>query len=107
MSPAAQLDLKTLNRKSREVSAVLKGLAHPTRLRILCRLCDGPATVQELEEACGLSQAQTSQFLARLRSEGHVKAERDGQHVIYSLADRRTSELISAVAGIYCKPEKP
>ncbi len=96
---------KALTSKAKEVSRVLRGFSHPTRLRILCRLTDGPAPVSELQEACGLSQAQTSQFLARLRREGQVKAERNGQSIHYSLSDSRAAELIAAIAGIYCNAD--
>ena len=96
---------KALTSKAKEVSRVLRGFSHPTRLRILCRLADGPAPVSELQEACGLSQAQTSQFLARLKREGQVNAERNGQSIYYSLNDSRAAELIAAIAGIYCKTD--
>ncbi len=96
-------DTKRLAAKAKEVSRVLQGLAHPVRLRMLCRLCDGPASVKELQEASGLSQAGTSQFLARLRKEGHVEAKRKGRFVYYTLRDSREARLIEVIGRIYCK----
>lgn len=98
-------DTNALTAKAKEVSRLLRGLSHPARLKILCRLSEGHASVHELQDACGLSQAQTSQFLARLRHEGHVTCRRDGQHIYYSLADSRTTALMNAISGIYCKAE--
>ncbi len=94
---------RDLPAKAKEVSRVLRGLSHPARLRILCRLREGPASVQELEKACGLSQAQTSQFLARLRAEGQVRSRREGQFVRYSLESSQVADLIEAIGRIYCK----
>jgi len=71
-------DAKQLAEAAQEMSEVLKGLAHPARLKILCRLSEGEATVQELQEACGLEQAATSQFLARMRREKSVVSKREG-----------------------------
>ena len=99
-------DSHQLVRKAREVSSVLRGLSHPVRLRILCRLCEGEATVQELQEACGLAQAPTSQFLARLRAEGRVVGERRGNQVFYSLTDERLVELMHTLVRLYCNPKK-
>ena len=103
MSPSATRNARNLPGKAKDVSRVLRGLAHPARLRILCRLFEGPASVRELEKACGLSQAQTSQFLARLRAEGQVRAQREGQFVRYSLESSQVAELIEAICRIYCK----
>ena len=99
-------DPHELATKALEVSRILKGLSHPTRLQILCRLCEGPCSVQELQEACALTQANTSQFLQRMRAEGCVEAERSGQNVIYRIKDPKLSQLLQAVASIYCPGRK-
>lgn len=89
-------------RQAREVSEILKSFSHPTRLLMLCRLSAGPCSVQELQEACGLEQAPTSQFLARLRREGRVVSERRGQQVLYSIRDPRLVELLQTLYRLYC-----
>ena len=87
------------------VSQVLKSFSQPTRLLILCRLSKGPASVFELQEACGLDQAPTSQFLARLRREGQVVGERSGNQIFYSLTDPRAVELLQTLYRLYCGTE--
>ncbi len=42
----------SLEIKAQEVADILKLVAHPKRLLILCRLSQGPATVSELEDFC-------------------------------------------------------
>ncbi len=92
-------------RQAQEVSEVFKSFSHPSRLLVLCKLSEGPCTVQELQDACGLAQAPTSQFLARLRSEGRVQSERNGNQMIYSLTDERLIELMKTLGRLYCQPK--
>jgi ArsR family transcriptional regulator, virulence genes transcriptional regulator len=66
---------------------VLKTLASPQRLAILHRLAEGPCEVGRLADELGLSQPNTSQHLAMLRSAGVVEADRAGREVRYRLAD--------------------
>lgn len=84
------------------VTQTLKALSHPVRLKLLCELCVGPRTVQELQTRCEIPQAMTSQFLAKLRSEGRVVGERDGNHVRYRIADDKLVTLVEALSQIYC-----
>ncbi len=93
-------------KQSEEVSLIFKSFSHPSRLLMLCKLSDGPCTVQQLQDACGLEQAPTSQFLARLRKEGRVTGERDGNQVYYSLTDSRLVELMKTLGRLYCNPRK-
>lgn len=89
-------------KKCDEVSHLLKILAHPDRLRILCRLLQDKATVGEITEFCEISQSATSQFLARMKTEGLLSSERDGSFVYYSIKDRRLIQLLRAVRDSYC-----
>ena len=93
-------------KQANEVSRIFKSFSHPCRLLLLCRLSEGPSTVQELQDACGLEQAPTSQFLARLRAEGRVKGERQGNQVIYSLTDERLTQLLKTVSKLYCQSKE-
>ena len=97
---------KVSKKQADEVSLIFKSFSHPSRLMMLCKLSDGPCTVQDLQEACELEQAPTSQFLARLRKEGRVVGERDGNQVYYSLTDSRLVELMKTLGRLYCKPRE-
>jgi len=66
-----------------------KAMAHPVRLEVIDLLKGGGRTVNELAEAIGVRQANLSQHLAVLRSRGVVRAKREGNGVIYALANRK------------------
>ncbi len=73
---------------------VCGGLADPNRILILYTLAERPHSVSELSEALGLPQPTTSRHLKTLRERGMVAAEREGQSVIYSLADHRIIQAL-------------
>ena len=66
---------------------ILKALADESRYQIVRELAHSPHTVGELESALHLTQYNVSKHLRILRGLGIVESERDGQFVIYSLAD--------------------
>lgn len=85
------------------VSRILKALAHPQRLMILCFLSDGEKTVGEIEQACDASQSAVSQFLNRMRLEGLVQSEKRAQFVYYEIKDPQVKQLIKSLYKIFCK----
>ena len=91
-----------MTRHCEEVSAVLKSLSHPVRLKVLCAMIDREMTVGQLTGFAGISQSAMSQFLARLKAEGVVHSRREGNFVYYTLADEKLKSLIHALKEIYC-----
>jgi len=85
-----------------EVSQILKAVAHPKRLLILCHLSEGAKTVGTLEKACGASQSSVSQFLTRMKSEGLLKSRREAGYTFYEIADKRIHTLIANVCKLFC-----
>ncbi len=83
---------------------LLRSLAHPIRLMILCMLVDGPRTVSELSHLLGdARQSLVSQHLARLRYENIVHSERDGNHIRYSLNDETAAkDIIWVLHSKFC-----
>lgn len=75
----------------------LRALAHPMRLRILCRLLDGELAVAGFESELGLRQPNLSQQLAALREAGLVTTRRESKSIIYSLADHRVAAVLEAL----------
>jgi ArsR family transcriptional regulator, arsenate/arsenite/antimonite-responsive transcriptional repressor len=69
----------------RALRAFHKALADTTRLRLLQRLADGPATVTELTLHVDLSQPLVSWHLRRLELAGLIETRRSGREVICSL----------------------
>lgn len=97
-----KLYLPRLEQRCESVASLLKALAHPRRLLIMGHLIAGEKTVGELQELCGVSQSQLSQFLTRMRLEKLVACERRGRFQYYSAADERVAELIRSLQKIYC-----
>ena len=98
----AQVALNEMRENCANIAQIMKALAHPQRLMLLCHLSTGEKTVGELEELCGISQSQVSQFLARLKLEGIVASKKRGLFVAYEIADKKVTVLISALHRIYC-----
>ena len=83
-------------------AAVGRALADPKRLCVLESLADGELSVSDLSTTVGCQVPNMSQHLAVLRSAGLVETRRDGNAVMYRLADPRVLEtyrLIQALAG--------
>jgi ArsR family transcriptional regulator len=76
------------------------GLADASRILILYTLAERPYHVTELANALGLLQPTVSRHLKVLRERGMVEAERDGQAVYYSLADRRIIEALDLLRDV-------
>jgi DNA-binding transcriptional ArsR family regulator len=72
----------------------LRLLADPTRIRILARLRDGPASVQQLIDAVGTSQQNISKHLTRLSADGLVAWERRGNEHHYRLGDPSPMQVL-------------
>nr|MBL8455677.1 helix-turn-helix transcriptional regulator [Zoogloeaceae bacterium] len=72
-------------------------LAEPTRLRILHCLCNGELSVNEVVEAAGLTQANTSRHLNMLYRANIVDRRREGTQIIYKIVDPNFSDLCRTV----------
>ncbi|MEJ1992992.1 MAG: metalloregulator ArsR/SmtB family transcription factor [Maritimibacter sp.] len=84
-----------------KASELLRVLANPKRLLILCYLADGELSVQQLQVATGLGQSTVSQQLAIMRGERLVKTRREAQSVYYSLNSDDALAIIGTLQGIY------
>lgn len=94
--------LELMLEQCESTALILKSLAHPQRLQLLCHLSQKERTVSELEQLCQASQSQLSQFLQRMKGEGLVNARRDGKFVYYAIADVRVFKLIQSLHKIFC-----
>jgi len=85
-----------------QAAALLKALAHPARLRVLCRLVEGEASVGELQPLSGLGLSALSQHLAVLRGMALVTTRREAQTIFYGLADSPALGVLAALHDAYC-----
>jgi ArsR family transcriptional regulator, virulence genes transcriptional regulator len=89
-----------------QAAAMLKALAHPARLLVLCHLVEaGELAAGELGKRAGLSQSAMSQHLGKLRDQGLVETERTGTAIRYRIADANAARLLALLHEIYCQKE--
>lgn len=79
---------------------VAQALAHAHRLELLEHVAQGERSVETIADASGLSVANASQHLLRLRRAGLVVSRRDGKHVLYRLSGGAVLDLLAALRGI-------
>ena len=64
-----------------QACTLLKALASPHRLMIVCALLDGEQSVGALAQRLGVRATLASQHLGLLRRDGLVSTRRDGQTI--------------------------
>ena len=87
---------------SEKAALLLRAMASPVRLRILCVLAESECPVGELAERLGVREQAASQYLAQLRLEGLVQRRREAQKVYYQLASPEIEKLLGTLREIYC-----
>ena len=86
-----------------KVCNIFRVLGEPSRMKIVLALMKGELCVFHIVEACGGTQSAVSHQLRILKDNGIVKARRDGQNVLYSIADEHVREIVEmGVAHIAC-----
>ncbi|AJE48760.1 nodulation protein nolR [Celeribacter indicus] len=86
-----------------EASALIKQLANPNRLAVICYLIEAPRTVAELEEDLGIPQPTLSQQLTQLREAKMIIGQRQARQVIYRIEDSRVLPLVQALRLIFAE----
>lgn len=79
---------------------ICSGLADPRRILILYALAEKSRNVSDLAKEIGISQPAASRHLNLLRERGIVTAQRDGQSVMYMLADNRIIEALDLLRAV-------
>ena len=74
-------------------------IGEPMRIRLLDRLREGEASVNELTEALGASQQNVSKHLAVLAEAGILGRRKAGNHVYYRVVDEGVFALCEQVCG--------
>ncbi len=92
-----------LQEHAAQAAALLKQLANPVRLLILCQLLSGDKSVGEMTSRIDISQSALSQHLAKMRGAGLIEPQKKGQMVYYRIADMRVHALLSTLYLIFCK----
>ncbi|MCB1782800.1 MAG: winged helix-turn-helix transcriptional regulator [Alphaproteobacteria bacterium] len=91
-----------MRNNAEEACSLLKALAHPHRLMIVCQLAEKERSVGELAEFLELRDSTVSQHLSLMRRDGIVHARRDGQTLWYSIKNDKAQMIIDLLYKIYC-----
>lgn len=102
-----KIQMDPMQQAAGEASELLKALANPHRLIIICQLTAKERSVGELAALLKLRDSTVSQHLAVLRRDGLVTARRDGQTVWYAIASEPARALVEALYRCYCAPAPP
>jgi ArsR family transcriptional regulator len=86
-----------------QLADLLKSIAHPIRLQILCMLQEREMTVGELRDAVHTTHANVSQHLSILRNQGIIDFRKDANFIYNRIADARMTELIKTMRGLFCE----
>ena len=76
-----------------------RAMAEPLRIRLLDRLRDGEATVNDLAEQVGASQQNVSKHLTVLADAGILGRRKEGTRVYYRIVDDAVLGLCEQVCG--------
>ncbi len=83
-----------------EFARIGKSLSSPKRLEILDILSQGPKSVDALAKNTEMSVANVSQHLKTLYNSRLVKFKKEGNYVIYELADEVISDFLIALHSL-------
>jgi DNA-binding transcriptional ArsR family regulator len=107
MVESSAIDLDIMSQGAQDACALMKVLANPDRLMLLCQMADVERNVSELEEALGIAQPTLSQQLSVLRSESLVATRRDGKNIYYRLASPQALAVMQVLYAQFCASPKP
>lgn len=96
------MDIQRLRDNADEAERLLKSLANPDRLLLLCQLSQGELNVSELERKLGIHQPTLSQQLGVLRREGLVETRREGKMIFYRVNSGPALTVIGTLYQLFC-----
>lgn len=98
----ASVELTQMQSAAGQACKLMKVLANPDRLMILCQLSKGEMRVGDIEEVLGIVQPTLSQQLTVLRVEGLVSTRREGKNIYYQVTSPRALAVIEVLYNEFC-----
>lgn len=106
MTYPEQIDLAALQAAAGQACALLKTLANPDRLLLLCHMTQDEFCVSDLEVMTEIRQPTLSQQLTVLREEKLVHTRREGKQIFYSIASMEAMAVLQVLYTLYCPKDK-
>ncbi len=95
-----------ITRNAESASKLLKAIANPNRLMILCQLkILGERSVNQLLQNLSISQPALSQHLAVMKEEGLIDSRKLGTSIYYSINDEIVMAVLEALDAKFCQIE--
>lgn len=88
-----------------EMAKLLKTMAHPIRLKILCLLLEREMTVGEIHQAVQTTNANVSQHLNILRNQGIIDYRKHANFIYNRITEGRIIELIKTMRELFCSEQ--
>ena len=92
------------NSQIEDIARLLKSIAHPIRLKILCLLQDEELSVGDILLTIQTTNGNISQHLAILRNQGVIISRKEGNFIYNRIADPRVLELMESMQELFCCP---
>jgi len=89
-----------------QITSLLKTMAHPIRLKILCLLQEREMSVGELREVVKTTNANVSQHLTILRNQGIISFRKDANFIYNRISDPKVLELIGTMRQLFCQRDQ-
>ena len=87
-----------------EATGVLRALADPDRLLVLCELAQGERSSDELQRALGIEPRAVSQHLNVLTNLQLVTPRARSKRLYYGVADPRVLGVLLSLYRLFCAP---
>jgi DNA-binding transcriptional ArsR family regulator len=100
------INIEVMRESADIATSLMKVLANPDRLILLCQLSEGEKSVGELETLTSIKQPTLSQQLTVLRENQVVKTRREGKNIFYSVKSQPALAIIKVLAEQLCNPDK-
>jgi len=100
------MDLEAMQTGADRACRLMKVLANPDRLLILCQLSQGERRVGEFEALLQIVQPTLSQQLTVLRDEELVSTRREGKNIYYALSSPGALAVMQVLYEQFCVSEK-
>ena len=92
----------SMEQHAEAAASLLRALANPHRLMVLCCLAEGELCVSEINARIPLAQSALSQHLAVLRRDDLVTTRRVSQTIYYALKPGPALDIIAVLHRHFC-----
>jgi len=100
------VELEQMQDAAEQACKLMKILANPDRLMILCQLSRGEMRVGDIETLLGIVQPTLSQQLTVLREEGLVSTRREGKNIYYRVNSPQALAVLEVLYNQFCPPSE-